>query len=73
MRKVIDNTWKPVQKEFFDNQPVIEGKALQLLKNGHRDEALKLLTDYTSQCGLNAINTAWDTGDYIWTVFDGAW
>jgi hypothetical protein len=73
MRKVIDNTWQPMQKEFFDNQKNIEEKALLLLKKGYRDEAVKMLTDYTNQCGITAINTAWDTGDYIWTVFDGAW
>ena len=73
MRKVIDNTWKPMQKEFFDNQQNIEDKALALLKKGQREEALKLLTDYTNLCGTTAINTAWDTGDYIWTMFDGAW
>jgi dipeptidase len=73
MRKVIDNTWKPLQKEFFDNQQGIEDKALALLKKGQREEALKMLTDYTNQCGTTAINTAWETGDFIWTVFDGAW
>ena len=73
MRQVIDRTWKPIQQEFFDNQKNIEDKALLLLKNGRRDEALKMLTDYTARCGNYAIETAWDTGDYIWTVFDGAW
>ena len=73
LRRSRRSNHKPLQKEFFDNQNDIEEKAQLLLKQGCRDEALKMLTDYTNLCGTTAIETAWDTGDYIWTVFDGTW
>lgn len=72
-RYIIDKTWKPMQKEFFDNQQDVENQALMLLRAGKRNEAVHFLTDYTSRCGLQAVETAWETGDYIWTNFDGAW
>lgn len=72
-RHVIDNTWQPMQQEFFDNQKNVESAALDLLKSGRRDAAISYLTNYTSSCGLKAIDAAWKTGDYIWTNFDGWW
>lgn len=72
MRVYVDNAWKPMQKEFFEKQQETEQKALQILQSD-RDEALRFLTNYThSQCE-KALNKAWETGDLIWTKFDGAW
>ncbi|MBQ4433346.1 MAG: hypothetical protein II894_04215 [Bacteroidales bacterium] len=50
----------------------MEKNALGLL-NSDRAAALRLLTDYTAKSCNTAVEKAWDTGDYIWTKFDGAW
>lgn len=73
MRKVIDKTWKPLQNQFFTQQPKIEKQALKLLQNGKRNEAIQLLTQYSNRCGNFAVDKAWETGDFIWTTFDGLW
>lgn len=73
MRKVIDKTWKPLQNQFFTQQPKIEKQALELLQNGKRNEVIQLLTQYSNRCGNFAVDKAWETGDFIWTTFDGLW
>lgn len=73
MRKVIDKTWKPLQNQFFTQQPEIEKQALELLQKGKRNEAIQLLTQYSNRCGNFAVDKAWETGDFIWTTFDGLW
>ena len=73
MRKVIDKTWEPLQNQFFTQQPKIEKQALELLQNGKRNEAIQLLTQYSNRCGNFAVDKAWETGDFIWTTFDGLW
>lgn len=73
MRKVIDKTWKPLQNQFFTQQPKIEKQALELLQKGKRNEAIQLLTQYSNRCGNFAVDKAWETGDFIWTTFDGLW
>lgn len=73
MRKVIDKTWKPLQNQFFTQQPKIEKQAFELLQNGKRNEAIQLLTQYSNRCGNFAVDKAWETGDFIWTTFDGLW
>ena len=72
MRKYIDAAWKPLQKEFFDNQADTETQALELMKTD-RIKALDFLTRYTNEQCKKALNKAWETGDLIWTKFDGAW
>lgn len=73
MHKVIDKTWKPLQNQFFAQQPEIEKQALELIQNGKRDEAIQLLTQYSNRSGNFAVDKAWETGDFIWTTFDGLW
>lgn len=73
MRKVIDNTWKPLQNQFFTEQAPFEKEVINLLNNGQRNEAIKKLTQYSNKCGIYAVEKAWETGDYIWTTFDGMW
>ena len=62
-----------MQQEFFDQQKNIESQALDLLKNGKRKEAIQILTDFTNDCGNRAVDKAWETGDMIWTKYDGWW
>lgn len=73
MHKVIDKTWEPLEKQFIEEHHTIETKALSLLKDGKRSEAIQLLTNFTNQCGNTAVEEAWKLGDMIWTNFDGMW
>jgi len=73
MHKIVDNAWNPMQKQFFADQNQIENKALLLYNNGEHENAIRFLTDYCNSCGNKAVETAWETGDLIWTIFDGAW
>lgn len=73
MRVVVNEAWIPMQTEFINNQPTIENRALQLIKEGKREEAIKYLTKYSNDCGNKAVDKAWETGDLIWTTFDGRW
>lgn len=72
MRKVVDDAWVPMQQEFFDNQAQTESQALELLKTNPQ-KAKQFLTDYTGKQCNRAVDKAWETGDYIWSHFDGAW
>ena len=73
MHILVDNTWNPIQKEFFDNQNGIERAALDYLNQGERAVAIDFLTLYSIKCGNRAVNKAWSTADLIWTTFDGLW
>lgn len=73
MHKVIDEVWDPMQKTFFDDQKTTEKTALQLLKTKGSLEARTFLTQYTNRLANSTLDKAWETGDYIWTVFDGMW
>lgn len=72
MRHVVDAAWNPMQQEFFSHQSQIETEALNLLKT-NPIEAKQFLTRYTNQQCNRAVEKAWQTGDYIWTTFDGTW
>ncbi len=73
MHKVVDAAWDPMQKELFLNQKNVEDEALRLLHSGNKKEAIHFLTNYTMKWGNKAVNKAWETGDLIWTTFDGLW
>lgn len=73
MHIVIDNVWNPLEKEFIEKHYDVEKQALQLMKEGKRDAAVKTLTDFSNACGNEAVEQAWKLGDHIWTVFDGLW
>lgn len=73
MSVVVNDVWRKMENEFLENQQLIENNALELLKQGKRKEAIDFLTKYSNDAGNNAVEKAWETGDYIWTVFDNAW
>ncbi|MDR1406569.1 MAG: C69 family dipeptidase [Tannerella sp.] len=73
MHLVVDSVWNPMQAGFFEKQDEIESLALLLLQQNKRAEAIDFLTGYSNDCGNTAVETAWKTGDYLWTVFDGLW
>ncbi|MCR4964357.1 MAG: C69 family dipeptidase [Bacteroidales bacterium] len=73
MHVVIDQAWQPLEKKFIEEHYRVETEALRLLRNGQRQEAIRLLTNFTNECGNTAVENAWKLGDYIWTTFDGMW
>ena len=60
-------------KEMLQKQAEVEAHAMQLIKEGKREQAIRFLTQYSNDCANNALQKAWDTGDLIWTTFDGKW
>jgi hypothetical protein len=62
-----------MQAGFFGDQEKTEAEALSLLNQNKRNEAIDFLTKYSNDCGNTAVETAWKTGDYLWTIFDGQW
>ena len=66
MRKDVDTTWKPYQKQLFDNQKTIEEEAMV---QPTREKRIRFLTGYTIQCGNTAYETAWELGDFLWSKY----
>lgn len=73
MHKVIDQRWKPLEKQFIDEHYAVEQLALTQLRSGNRETAIRTLTDFTNRCCNTAVDEVWKLGDYIWTTFDGMW
>jgi dipeptidase len=73
MHVVVDNVWKPMQKEFIKEHFVIEQEAMELIKQDRYDDAIQVLTNFTDICGNEAVERAWKLGDELWTTFDGMW
>ncbi len=73
MKPVIDQAWIPMETEFLNNQKIIEEQALQMFNDGKIDNVIRFLTEYSNKCGNRAVTKAWETGDLIWTTFDGRW
>lgn len=70
MRHDVDSVWNPLQKEMFDTQAAFESQAVNLLKGGKKEQAVKLLTDYTHTWGTRVVERAWKLGDELWTKYD---
>lgn len=73
MSLVVNEAWEPMQKEMLQKQAEVEAHAMQLMKEGKREQAIRFLTQYSNDCANSALQKAWDTGDLIWTTFDGKW
>ncbi len=67
MRKDVENVWKPMQKELFENQDKFENEALKIKKIEKRKE---FLTNYTMKQGKKVVKKAWNLGDLLWTKYD---
>jgi hypothetical protein len=70
MRHDVNEVWDPWQEELFANQKVFEEKALELHKNGKKEELNTYLTSYTIEWGEKVVSKAWDLGDLLWTRYD---
>jgi len=72
-QKDLQEVWQPLQTEWFENQAIIEEKALKLYDPKKKSKVLDFLTKYSSDCGNTAVNKAWDLGDALWNKYDGMW
>lgn len=69
MRHDVDNVWKPMQSEFFNNQLNIDNQAQRLLSRNPK-KAKEFLTNYTIQLGDKVVENAISLGDFLWTKYD---
>ncbi|MEA1877295.1 MAG: C69 family dipeptidase [Bacteroidota bacterium] len=67
MRKDVDNVWRPLQKDIFQETAEIEAKALIMKSVADRQT---LLTDHTMKWGTHVVNEAWKLGDLLWSLYD---
>jgi dipeptidase len=70
MRKDVDATWKPLQKELFEKQKTFEAEALKLMDPKKPEKVRAYLTRYTNEWGLKVVDKAWQLGDFLWTKYD---
>ncbi len=73
MQPFVNKVWEPMQKEFIDQHYIVEKEAAKLLDQDRYDEAIRMLTNFTDNCGNAAVEQAWNLGDQLWTIFDGMW
>ena len=72
-QKDLQAVWKPLQTEWFENQTIVEEKALKLYDPEDNRKVLDYLTQYSSDCCNTAVNKAWNLGDDLWNKYDGMW
>lgn len=70
MRHDVDAVWKPLQKELFENQQLIEKEALEMYDPDNPSETRTYLTNYTGEWGNRVMKKAIELGDYLWTKYD---
>ena len=70
MSKDVHKVWDKWQLEMFENQEEIETKYLNMVKNGSKKDAVKMLTDYSNNWADKVVKKAWDLGDFLWTKYD---
>jgi len=69
MRHDVDNVFIPMQIELFKNQSNFEKEVLEIYKKSPT-KAQEKLTEYTMKWGNKVVQTAWKTGDFLWTKYD---
>ena len=62
----VQNVWKPMQQELFDNQKKFEAVWLKSMSPSPR----KTLTEYSIKQGEKVIEKAIELGDKFWTKYD---
>lgn len=70
MRKDVDAVWVPWQKGLFNNQNLVDKKALELYDPANPEQTIKYLTSYTYEWGDKVVKKAWELGDFLWTKYD---
>lgn len=67
MRKDVDNVWRPLQSDIFQETALLEA---QVLKMKNVTDRKTLLTKHTLKWGKHVVNEAWKLGDRLWTLYD---
>lgn len=68
-RKILESKREYFEQNMMERCPLIEKKAEELIKNGKKEEAIKVLNDYTEQIA-NATSKAWiDMKSDLWSIF----
>jgi len=70
MRKDVAAARDPIETKGFEDQPVIEAKALELYKKNPK-KAVEFLTNYSNEYAKSITKTWWDLGDAIWSKYTG--
>ncbi|MDD4142455.1 MAG: C69 family dipeptidase [Bacteroidales bacterium] len=72
MRHDVDAVWKPFQKEMISNQKTVEEEALRLYKSDKKT-CVSYLSSYSNSKCSDAVEKAWNLGDFLWTKYDEKW
>jgi dipeptidase len=70
MRKDVAAARDPIEAKGFEDQLVIEAKALELYKKNPK-KAVEFLTNYSNEYAKGITKAWWDLGDAIWTKYTG--
>jgi dipeptidase len=70
MRKDVAAVRDPIEAKGFEDQPVIEAKALELYKQNPK-KAVEFLTKYSYEYAERITKAWWDLGDSLWTKYTG--
>jgi len=69
MHKDVDAVWEPIQKQFINEVPEIDKKALELYKKDPK-EAIEYLNEYSNKQGSMVMDRCIELGDFLWTKYD---
>jgi dipeptidase len=69
MHKDVDAVWIPMQKEFIEEIPSVDQKALDLYKKDPKD-AVDFLNTYSNGKGSMVMDRCIRLGDFLWTKYD---
>jgi dipeptidase len=70
MRHDVNGVWDVWQEELLAAQEPFEKEALELYRQGKKEESVRSLTEYTLHWGEKVVLKAWELGDMLWTKYD---
>ncbi|MEF9930980.1 MAG: C69 family dipeptidase [Bacteroidales bacterium] len=68
-RHLIEDQVAYYEKQMMQENPVVEAQAAQLIKEGKKGEAVKLLNNYTAKIAAATSKTWEDIRAELWTIF----
>jgi dipeptidase len=68
MSKHVETVWQEIEDNAFNNQSDFEKNMMELFKN-NPEEAIRKLTEYSIQTANKSVETYWQLGDDLWTMF----
>lgn len=72
MKNDLADVWGPFQNEMISSQADIEKEAATLLKS-NKSKCIDFLTGYSNAKCSEAVDKAWNLGDFLWTKYDEKW